>query len=386
MLRLAWQYMKGVIVTMHKPDPDFDRLRQTLLCEEPDRVPTAELYIDRPAKEGFLGESVDTLEKSILFYYAAGYDFYGLRFSYVDDFQVGDFSKSGRGDATFTKSAYGEEKKRERHWVKGKEHYISTIEDFESFDWPDPETEKVAGEADIENVPVAEALDRAHRALPEGMKVIAWTSGIFEYVSWLMGFETFCEALIANPDLIQKMFEKVGSLFVGLFKYMAQLDIVGALWYADDVAYGAGLLWSPEFMRKYMFPWYEEIGSIAKRYDLPLILHSDGDLTKILDDYVALGWSAIQPIEPNAMDIRVVKKKYAGKLALIGNVDLGYTLTRGTPAEVKEEVKGLIRDLAPGGGYVLGSSNTITDYVPPENYRALLDATFEYGKYPIKLS
>ncbi len=370
---------------MFEPNPDFGRLRRTLLCQEPDRVPTAELYVDRPAKEGFFGEPVDSLSKSIEFYRAAGYDYYGLRFSYADDFHVGDFSKSGRGNATYTKTAYGDEGTRKRHWVRGKDHYISTLVDFEAFEWPVAETDKVAGEADIDAMPAEEALDIVREHLPKGMKVIAWCSGIFEYVSWLMGFEKFCEALYDDRELIGRMFERVGGLFASLFEYMASIDIVGALWYADDVAYAQGLLWSPNLMRRYLFPWYEELGSIARRNDLPLILHSDGDLSKILEDYIAFGWNAIQPVEPKAMDIRELKRQYGKKLCFIGNVDLSYTLTRGTPAEVDEEVRGLIRDVAPGGGFCVGSSNTITDYVPAENYRALLEATFRYGEYPIRL-
>ncbi len=365
--------------------PDFERLRKALLCEEPDRVPTAELYIDRPAKEALVGAPVDTLEKSIRFYEAAGYDYYGLRFSYVDDFLVGDFSKAGRGEASTTLSAYGDTGTRERHWVQGKDHYISSMADFEKFPWPDPTADKVAGEADVDNLPVDQALKLVRANLPEGMKVIAWTSGIFEYVSWMMGFETFSESLIMNPELIKAMFDKIGSLFVKLYEYMATLDDVGALWYADDVAYAEDLLWSPAAMRKYMFPYYEEIGSIARKANLPLILHSDGVLTKILDDYVSFGWNAIQPIEPKAMDIRALKRRYEGKLCLIGNVDLGSTLTLGTPQQVREDVRSLIRDIAPGGGFCLGSSNTITDYVPRENYEALLKATFDYGQYPISV-
>ena len=70
---------------------------------------------------------------------------------------------------------------------------------------------------------------------------------------------------------------------------------------------------------------------------------------------------------------------------LIGNLDLGYTLTRGTPEEVIEETKGLIRDVAPGGGYCVGSSNTVPYYVPAANYTAMVEATLEFGGYPIRI-
>jgi uroporphyrinogen decarboxylase len=85
------------------------------------------------------------------------------------------------------------------------------------------------------------------------------------------------------------------------------------------------------------------------------------------------------------MDIVKVKEQVKGKLCVIGNVDLGYTLTRGTPEETAEEVKEKIRLLAPGGGYCLGSSNSVPDYVKVENYRAMVETTKDFGKYPIAL-
>ena len=105
----------------------------------------------------------------------------------------------------------------------------------------------------------------------------------------------------------------------------------------------------------------------------------------MLPDIVDCGFTALHPIEPKAMDIDWVKREYGRRLCLIGNIDLGYTLTRGTPAEVDAEVKERIRTVAPGGGYCVGSSNSVTDYVPLENYNAMREAAFRYGRYPISL-
>ena len=85
------------------------------------------------------------------------------------------------------------------------------------------------------------------------------------------------------------------------------------------------------------------------------------------------------------MDIVKVKERVKGKLCVIGNVDLGYTLTRGTPEETAAEVKEKLGLLAPGGGYCLGSSNSVPDYVKAENYRAMVETTKAFGKYPIAL-
>jgi len=70
---------------------------------------------------------------------------------------------------------------------------------------------------------------------------------------------------------------------------------------------------------------------------------------------------------------------------LIGNVGVDYPLARGTPQEVEAEVKRLIKQLAPGGGYVLASSNSIPDYVPFENFMVLREAGLRYGTYPITI-
>jgi 5-methyltetrahydrofolate--homocysteine methyltransferase len=85
------------------------------------------------------------------------------------------------------------------------------------------------------------------------------------------------------------------------------------------------------------------------------------------------------------MDIVEVKKTWGKSLCLLGNINLDSTLTLGTPEDVRAEVYERIRTIGPGGGYMVSSSNSIPDYVPLENMKALFEATFEFGKYPIGL-
>ncbi len=85
------------------------------------------------------------------------------------------------------------------------------------------------------------------------------------------------------------------------------------------------------------------------------------------------------------MDIKTVKEKYGIRVCLWGNIDLVYTLTRGTPEEVEAEVKQRIKEVGQGGGYILGSANSITDYCKVENVIAMAKAVKKYGKYPIDL-
>jgi uroporphyrinogen decarboxylase len=103
-----------------------------------------------------------------------------------------------------------------------------------------------------------------------------------------------------------------------------------------------------------------------------------------MDDFISIGVDAIHPIEPKAMDVVELKKKVKNKMALLGSVDLDFPLTRGTPEHVHQYVKKRIAQIAPGGGFAIGSSNSITHYVPLVNYKTMLDTVKKYGKYPIK--
>jgi uroporphyrinogen decarboxylase len=199
-----------------------------------------------------------------------------------------------------------------------------------------------------------------------------------------MGLEGMSLSLADEPDLVPRMFEKVGKFQFRVFEKMLSFDCVGLVWHADDIAFSTALMVSPRILRRHLFPWYKEMNRITHEKGRLAVFHSDGALQQVLDDIVACGFDGLNPIEPKAMNINEIKKKYGAKVSLIGNIDLGYTLTRGTPEEVRSEVRQRIRDLAPGGGYAVASSNSVPEYVPLANFNAMREATFEYGKYPMK--
>ena len=361
--------------------PDFDRLRTTLMCGQPDRVPALELFQDIEVKRAFMGREIRTLADDIEFHYAAGYDYYSVWVYYDEISRQIDLSLAKA--VSLTDSPY--DNVQQRHWAPEHGGIINSLEDFEAFPWPQPGSGHLmlAGSG-LPGLPLDEALRQIATVLPAGMGLILCTDGIFErFTKDLMGYEVFCFKLQDEPELIWQMFARVGALWAALYEQVAALPQVGALWLADDLAYTEGLLFSPRIMRQHLFPWYRRIGDAAKLHKKPLLFHSDGNLRPILGDLIACGVNALQPIEPKAMDIVALKQDYAGKLCLVGNIDLGYTLTLGTPEEVRAEVRERIRSVAPGGGYCVGSSNSVTNYVPLPNFIAMQEATFEYGRYPL---
>ena len=360
--------------------PDFGRLETALRCREPDRVPLLELFHDLDVKNAFLGRPIDGVADDIAFHLHAGYDYYTFGFQYAEIVRA--YTEVGVPSSGPATPLYG--RRTPRHWVRERDSLISNRADFEAFPWPEPGSSTIMAMANVFNWVTGEsAVEQALRYLPSTMKLIVQTDGIFERFTKLAGLETFSYLTHDDPALVAEMFQMGGRLAVGLFEYMASLPGVGALWLADDLAYGSGPLFSPDLMRKHLFPWYRRLVEIAHGAGYPMLFHSDGNLWPILDDLIAIGFDALQPIEPQAMDIEALKAAYGERICLVGNIDLGSTLTLGTPEEVREEVRQRIRAIAPGGGYCVGSSNSVTNYVPLDNFRAMVEATFAYGKYPI---
>ena len=352
--------------------PDFARLRTALLGGEPDRVPLWELKVEPEVKAAFLGRPApDPADRparvhwEIEFALAAGYDYVRLPVSIA--------YPEGKTSLEHAYSADGS--RRTRSWAQSHAGLVTTRAQLEAFPWP------TADQVDYEDVRVAAGL------LPPGMRVITnlGGGGIYERVWMLMGFETFCLALGDDPALVAEMFRRIGEFMSQVWQRLPALPGVGALLLGDDLGYTEGLMVSPQVYRQYLFPWYRQMAAVCRSRDLPFIYHSCGRLWEVLPDLLEIGINALHPIEPKAMDIGEMKRRYGDRLCLMGNIDLGYTLTRGTPAQVEAEVRARLREIAPGGGYCLGSSNSVTEYVPVANFRAMIEAAQRWGTYPIRI-
>ncbi|MBN2150058.1 MAG: hypothetical protein JW839_01305 [Candidatus Lokiarchaeota archaeon] len=338
-------------------DPDFSRVEKALRLEEPDRVPLFEAEIEIPVQEWFLGRDINNAEDEIEFYIKAGYDFIPI----VPPFFTPRLMRTASGD--------------ERTWIKESEGIIKTVEDVRKFPWPNPDEVDFSSFHDIAKI------------LPPKMKIVGLLSpaAIFGNTSQSMGLVNFSYALYDNVEVVDTLFEIIGTSYLKIAKRLATMPKLGAVLMSDDLAHAGGCLVSPKVYRKYVFPWYRQIGEVFEKARVPFIFHSDGRLWDVLDDLVGCGIKGIHPIEPQAMDIVEVKRRYGNKLCIFGNVDLDYTLTRGSVDEVIGVVKQKIKDLGPGGGYVLSASNSIPEYVKPENFKAMVEATKKHGKYPINL-
>ncbi|RLB40630.1 MAG: hypothetical protein DRH12_09775 [Deltaproteobacteria bacterium] len=353
--------------------PDFENIRIAARHEEGERVPLCEVLIEYPIQSQFLGREVtsDDLESQVEFWIKAGYDFIPLTVGMMSPGKVTDESAISKviRDVMLKDTPDAEDQK---SWNLEYTHFINNRADFENFPW------HIASQLDFSKFYQISSL------LPEKMKVIAVSGKIFTLTWMLMGFNNFAMSLIMDEQLVADIFRKVAEIQFQALEEIFEMPHVGAVWVVDDLAFGTGPMISPQAFRDHVFPWYREMAKRCHDNDLLFFMHSDGNLMPLMEDIIDIGVDVLQPIDPTCMDIVEVKRKYGDRLCLVGNVS-NELLRSGSAADIEERVKYLIENVAPGGGYCVGSGNSVPDWAKFENYMAMRDATFKYGKYPIQL-
>ncbi|MCD6508360.1 hypothetical protein J7M22_17295 [Candidatus Poribacteria bacterium] len=338
----------------------YERMMTALRREEPDMVPVWELIVNQPVIKALFGD-----------------------ISYMDFVEKMDLDgvtifEDGRIVKQFDDRTYQDE------WgivwrVEGEtgipyrvDGPIKSERDLDRYTPPDPD-------ADYRLKTLEEAVRRF-----KGEKAIVFLGhDAFEFSHYLRGMENLLMDYVFNPEFAHRLAEIV----IGYKKRVMERAIeVGAdiVLTGDDYAYRKGPIMSPDHFRQFVLPYLKEMVDLAKSKGVPFIKHTDGNIWPIMDMIIETGINGIDPLEPIAgMDIGEVKRRYGDRVAVVGNVDCGELLSRGSPGEVVEAVKETIAKASPGGGHILASSNSIHPAVKPENYRAMVEAARKFGRYPI---
>jgi len=193
-----------------------------------------------------------------------------------------------------------------------------------------------------------------------------------------MGIETFSIALYENLAFVEAVLDRYCDWVEVVAERVCRMGF-DVFISTDDMAFKTAPFFSPQVFHDLVLPRYQRV---REKITLPWVIHSDGNMMPFLQDLLSLEIAGLHPNEKGAMDIRAMKREYGDRLCLLGNVDLNI-LGKETPADVDREVRGLIRDVGPGGGYILTSGNSLAAYLLPSNVTALAEAVQKYGEYPI---
>jgi len=257
-----------------------------------------------------------------------------------------------------------------------------SIAELEAFRFPDPgDPNRVKG--------LADEARRLLRETDKALMIHAPIGGVFEQSYWLRGLESLFMDMAQNKKYVEALAERVLEWLLEFWTLV--LDEVGphvhVVELSDDLGGQHGPLFSPALYREVYKPRHRRLTDlIHSKTEAKVFLHCCGSIRWVLPDLIASGIDIINPVQVSARDMETdrLKREFGEDIVFWGGgADATRVLPFGAPQDVKEEVERRIRDLAPGGGFVLAPIHNIQAGVPPENIVALFEAAYEYGRYPV---
>jgi uroporphyrinogen decarboxylase len=249
---------------------------------------------------------------------------------------------------------------------------IKTRADFDRIIWP--------GEAEL-----SERLQYVNEyvaaAKGTGIGVVFLCASIFQTLyEFVVGLSDCMVMILEDRDLFEEMMSRSADYFSELARRAVQAGI-DVFFPADDFAFKTGMFVRPELFQQVWRPHYDRILAPAREAKIPIMFHSDGRIDAAIEMLLEMGVNAIHPLDPSGIDYRDYKKRYGSCLTLFGNIDITWPLVQGATADVERDVREHMEVLKPGGRWVAGSSHSIVNYIPHDNFITMINALHKYGSY-----
>jgi uroporphyrinogen decarboxylase len=242
---------------------------------------------------------------------------------------------------------------------------------LQSFDWPSFNDEDYA---DL-RAKARKLYETTDRALVGNLWVHVFAAGQI-----LRGFENFMVDLLADKPLAHALMGRLVDCYEDrVRKYVEAVgEYCSVIQVNDDLGTQNGLQMSLPTYREMVKPYQARLWKLIKELSgKPLLLHSCGSIYEVIPDLIEMGVDAINPVQVAAANMQSdrLKREFGRDLTFWGGgCDTQLVLERGTPQEIREEVKRRCGDLAPGGGFVFCQVHNIQPHVPLENIMAMYEA------------
>jgi len=200
----------------------------------------------------------------------------------------------------------------------------------------------------------------------------------------LVGFENYMIYIYEERNRLRRLIEKYVEFNIQLAKAAVRHG-ADAIIMSDDLGFNTGTFLSPAILREMVFPYMRDQVVEIKKLHAPVLLHSCGNISEIVEDIVDIGFDGLHAMQPSAsMNLEEIKRRYGDRLCLWGNLDID-RLSFSTPEEIETLTREAIKIAALEGGYILSSCNMLMDSIPPEIALAMYQTAEKYGEYPILL-
>ena len=234
----------------------------------------------------------------------------------------------------------------------------------DDFDWPDP----VRYIDPEECKSVLDDVSEDYAVL-----AVVW-SAHFQDACSAFGMETALVKMFTEPEMFRAVIDRITDFYLkanGIF-YRATGGKLDAVLIGNDFGSQTGLMLSPEFIRRFVWPGTKRLADQAKEYGLKVIHHSCGSIYDIIPDLIQLGVDVIHPIQALAVNMEAerLRKDFGERVSFCGGVDAQELLVRGTPERIRDKVREL-KKILPTGLIISPSHEAILPDISPANVDAL---------------
>ncbi|HTP11137.1 MAG TPA: uroporphyrinogen decarboxylase family protein [Anaerolineae bacterium] len=244
---------------------------------------------------------------------------------------------------------------------------LKDSKDLDAFPWPNPLDPHLLDEA----TRTITTCGREYFIAPN------FGFALFERAWSLRGFEQIFIDLGRDQDFVGALLDRIMAIQLALIQRFIDLGVDGG-YFGDDYGAQKNLLFSPVQWRKLIKPRLARLFAPFVERGLLVIMHSDGQIHKILPDLIEIGLTTLNPVQPEVLDHQWLVENFKGRLSFYGGVSTQTVLPYGSPAEVRAAVQQGVRDLAPDQtGLLIGPSHRMMTDIPLNNVEAMLAAFHE---------
>jgi uroporphyrinogen decarboxylase len=185
--------------------------------------------------------------------------------------------------------------------------------------------------------------------------------------------------LYDQPDLVKAVIDRAGEIIFDSCSRMIQVPKSAGVFIGDDMGFATSMLFSPEFYRSHTLPWHKKLAQAVHEEEQLYLLHSCGKIDQIMDDLIHdVKIDGKHSFQEGFYGVREYKERYGSEIAILGGIDVDM-ICRLNEEELRKYVRDILSACMPGGRYMLGTGNSVTDYIPVKNYFAMLDEGMKFS-------
>jgi len=207
---------------------------------------------------------------------------------------------------------------------------------------------------------------------------------LFEMAWHLTGLEKYMMAMMCDEPWLELLNDRVEEWSTGLALQLVKAG-ADAIWLGEDLGSQTSTLISPDDWRVKFKPRHKRMIEKLRRENpgIIIIMHSDGAVAPLLDDFIEIGVDVYNPLQPNlpGSDPQELKDRYGDRMCFFGGIDQQELLPSGDIPRIKAEIKKRIGILGKDRGYLLAPAHILQADVSSDTILELIKSVREYGIY-----